>query len=73
MHGGAAPQVARRARRRLLDASARRALWRMGVWPTPGGDVLKLAAALDDLRATAPKWWVGADEQTRYRHGDKRL
>src|SRR3712207_1626270 len=34
-HGGAAPQVAAAARRRLLDAFARRCLWQMRVAPKP--------------------------------------
>src|SRR5947208_2152541 len=61
LHRGAAPQVARAARRRLLDAFARWALWRIGVRPRPEPDVLALAAAPDRLRREMPAWWRRAD------------
>jgi hypothetical protein len=66
-HGGAAPQVARRARARLLDAFAHRALWRMGAGPRPEPTTLELAAKLDLLRRRAPRWWRAVDEQTAWR------
>jgi hypothetical protein len=62
MHGGAAPQVAAAARRRLLDAFARRSLWEIGVWPQPDPEVLALAGQLDRLRRKAPAWWRRVDE-----------
>jgi hypothetical protein len=72
MHGGAAPQVARRARRRLLDAFARRALWRMGAGPRPDPETLALAGSVDLLRRRAPRWWVRVDEQTAWRRAGRR-
>jgi hypothetical protein len=70
-HGGAAPQVARRARRRLLDAFARRALWRIGAGPRPDPETLALAGRVD-LRRRAPRWWTRVDEQTARRLARRR-
>lgn len=61
-HGAGAPQVARQARRRLLDAFARRALWLMGEAPMPDPATLALARRVDLLRRRAPRWWTRVDE-----------
>lgn len=66
-HGGAAPRAARNARRRLLEAWARRAAWLVGVGPAPSPEDVALARKLDRLRAEPPRWWLRVDPQARYR------
>lgn len=78
MHGGAAPQVARAARRRLVYAGATTAVAQTqathpellpGGWAEPAAnlskDTIEEARRLRRARARKPRWWAAADAHER--------
>jgi len=74
-HGANSLRARRAARRRLLDASARRLLWResvrrpdfiIGHWPEPDPETLRLASQLDRLRRRRPEWFDEIDRWWLY-------
>jgi hypothetical protein len=59
--------VVRRIHERLMRAYAERALYLLGERPRPAPEVLALAADVDRLRRTAPRWWARVDLTTALR------